>query len=127
MVRGPKKHMKRLSCPSHWMLDKLGGVFVRPPPMRIAGGACPVALNPASRSLRASAGAALSLWVAWMRDDGGCAASSARPGACAGLDARDLPVCPAPADRPPSPPPAPTSSASASPWPSSSATGSSTP
>jgi len=31
MVRGPKKHMKRLSCPSHWMLDKLGGVFAPKP------------------------------------------------------------------------------------------------
>ena len=29
MVRGPKKHMKRLNAPKHWMLDKLGGVFVR--------------------------------------------------------------------------------------------------
>jgi small subunit ribosomal protein S4e len=28
MVRGPKKHMKRLNAPSHWMLDKLGGIFV---------------------------------------------------------------------------------------------------
>lgn len=27
-VRGPKKHMKRLHAPKHWMLDKLGGVFV---------------------------------------------------------------------------------------------------
>jgi hypothetical protein len=25
---GPKKHLKRLNAPSHWMLDKLGGVFV---------------------------------------------------------------------------------------------------
>ena len=31
MVRGPKKHMKRLAAPKSWMLDKLGGVFaVRP-------------------------------------------------------------------------------------------------
>ena len=31
MVRGPKKHLKRLAAPHHWMLDKLGGVFaVRP-------------------------------------------------------------------------------------------------
>ena len=30
MVRGPKKHMKRLNAPSHWMLNKLGGVFVSP-------------------------------------------------------------------------------------------------
>ena len=28
MTRGPKKHMKRLNAPSHWMLDKLGGIFV---------------------------------------------------------------------------------------------------
>ena len=30
MTRGPKKHMKRLNAPSHWMLDKLGGIFVSP-------------------------------------------------------------------------------------------------
>jgi len=31
MVRGPKKHLKRLAAPKSWMLDKLGGVFtVRP-------------------------------------------------------------------------------------------------
>merc|ERR1712018_448079 len=31
MVRGPKKHMKRLAAPKSWMLDKLGGVYsVRP-------------------------------------------------------------------------------------------------
>jgi RS4NT (NUC023) domain len=29
MPRGPKKHLKRLNAPKHWMLDKLGGVFVR--------------------------------------------------------------------------------------------------
>lgn len=28
MVRGPKKHLKRLNAPKHWMLDKLGGIFV---------------------------------------------------------------------------------------------------
>ena len=28
MTRGPKKHLKRLNAPSHWMLDKLGGIFV---------------------------------------------------------------------------------------------------
>uniref|UniRef100_A0A1I7YM58 40S ribosomal protein S4 n=1 Tax=Steinernema glaseri TaxID=37863 RepID=A0A1I7YM58_9BILA len=27
MVRGPKRHLKRLHAPKHWMLDKLGGVF----------------------------------------------------------------------------------------------------
>eukprot|EP01064_Diplonema_japonicum_P022294 TRINITY_DN31_c0_g5_i1.p1 TRINITY_DN31_c0_g5~~TRINITY_DN31_c0_g5_i1.p1 ORF type:complete len:269 (+),score=74.05 TRINITY_DN31_c0_g5_i1:53-859(+) len=27
MVRGPKKHMKRLAAPKHWMMDKLAGVF----------------------------------------------------------------------------------------------------
>uniref|UniRef100_A0A8R1DWK4 40S ribosomal protein S4 n=1 Tax=Caenorhabditis japonica TaxID=281687 RepID=A0A8R1DWK4_CAEJA len=32
-MRGPKKHLKRLAAPKHWMLDKLGGVFaVRPNP-----------------------------------------------------------------------------------------------
>eukprot|EP01004_Peranema_trichophorum_P007374 NODE_6150_length_920_cov_80.473024_g5559_i0.p1 GENE.NODE_6150_length_920_cov_80.473024_g5559_i0~~NODE_6150_length_920_cov_80.473024_g5559_i0.p1 ORF type:complete len:283 (-),score=57.69 NODE_6150_length_920_cov_80.473024_g5559_i0:71-874(-) len=33
MARGPKKHLKRLNAPSHWMLDKLGGVYApRPRP-----------------------------------------------------------------------------------------------
>eukprot|EP00188_Purpureofilum_apyrenoidigerum_P005469 Plantae.Rhodophyta-Purpureofilum_apyrenoidigerum.ctg714.p1 GENE.Plantae.Rhodophyta-Purpureofilum_apyrenoidigerum.ctg714~~Plantae.Rhodophyta-Purpureofilum_apyrenoidigerum.ctg714.p1 ORF type:complete len:263 (-),score=60.72 Plantae.Rhodophyta-Purpureofilum_apyrenoidigerum.ctg714:51-839(-) len=33
MGRGPKKHMKRLAAPNHWMLDKLTGVFApRPTP-----------------------------------------------------------------------------------------------
>ena len=33
MARGPRKHLKRLAAPKHWMLDKLGGVFaVRPHP-----------------------------------------------------------------------------------------------
>jgi len=27
MTRGPKKHLKRLNAPHHWMLDKMGGVF----------------------------------------------------------------------------------------------------
>ena len=31
MVRGVKKHFKRLNAPSHWMLDKLGGVFAPKP------------------------------------------------------------------------------------------------
>mmetsp|Transcript_22968 Transcript_22968/g.39079 ORF Transcript_22968/g.39079 Transcript_22968/m.39079 type:complete len:263 (-) Transcript_22968:89-877(-) len=31
MARGPKKHLKRLAAPSHWMLDKLGGVFAPRP------------------------------------------------------------------------------------------------
>merc|ERR1712170_312483 len=31
MVRGPRKHMKRLHAPKHWMLDKLGGVFAPRP------------------------------------------------------------------------------------------------
>ncbi|CAG9461842.1 unnamed protein product [Pedinophyceae sp. YPF-701] len=31
MPRGIKKHMKRLACPSHWLLDKLGGVFAPKP------------------------------------------------------------------------------------------------
>lgn len=31
MARGPKKHLKRISAPKSWMLDKLGGVYtVRP-------------------------------------------------------------------------------------------------
>jgi len=33
MPRGPKKHLKRLNAPKHWMLDKLTGVFApRPSP-----------------------------------------------------------------------------------------------
>lgn len=28
-ARGPKKHLKRLNAPKHWMLDKLGGIWVR--------------------------------------------------------------------------------------------------
>jgi len=31
MARGPKKHMKRLAAPSHWMLDKLGGIYAPRP------------------------------------------------------------------------------------------------
>jgi len=31
MARGPKKHLKRLNAPSHWMLDKLGGVYATRP------------------------------------------------------------------------------------------------
>ena len=27
MARGPKRHLKRLNAPKHWMLDKLGGVW----------------------------------------------------------------------------------------------------
>jgi small subunit ribosomal protein S4e len=27
MARGPKKHLKRLNAPKHWMLDKLGGTW----------------------------------------------------------------------------------------------------
>ena len=30
-VRGPRKHLKRLNAPKHWMLDKLGGVFAPRP------------------------------------------------------------------------------------------------
>ncbi|CAN6696262.1 unnamed protein product [Malus baccata var. baccata] len=29
MARGLKKHLKRLNAPKHWMLDKLGGAFVK--------------------------------------------------------------------------------------------------
>eukprot|EP00004_Rigifila_ramosa_P009159 TRINITY_DN2063_c0_g1_i1.p2 TRINITY_DN2063_c0_g1~~TRINITY_DN2063_c0_g1_i1.p2 ORF type:complete len:353 (-),score=83.05 TRINITY_DN2063_c0_g1_i1:50-982(-) len=33
MVRGPRKHMKRLNAPSHWMLNKMGGTWApRPSP-----------------------------------------------------------------------------------------------
>ena len=33
MTRGPKKHLKRLNAPKHWMLDKLSGNFApRPSP-----------------------------------------------------------------------------------------------
>lgn len=31
MPRGIKKHLKRLNAPSHWMLDKLGGIFAPKP------------------------------------------------------------------------------------------------
>jgi len=31
MPRGPQKHLKRVNAPSHWMLDKLGGVFAPRP------------------------------------------------------------------------------------------------
>ncbi|XP_006885447.1 PREDICTED: 40S ribosomal protein S4, X isoform-like [Elephantulus edwardii] len=31
MARGPKKHLKRVAAPKHWMLDKLTGVFVPRP------------------------------------------------------------------------------------------------
>lgn len=31
MARGPKKHMKRMAAPSHWMLDKLTGVWAPKP------------------------------------------------------------------------------------------------
>jgi small subunit ribosomal protein S4e len=31
MARGPKKHMKRISAPKHWMLDKLTGKFAPRP------------------------------------------------------------------------------------------------
>ncbi|PVU88513.1 hypothetical protein BB561_005814 [Smittium simulii] len=31
MVRGPKKHMKRLNAPKHWMLDKLTGTYAPKP------------------------------------------------------------------------------------------------
>ena len=27
MARGPKKHLKRLNAPKHWMLDKMGGMW----------------------------------------------------------------------------------------------------
>lgn len=31
MARGPKKHLKRLNAPHHWMLDKMGGAFAPRP------------------------------------------------------------------------------------------------
>lgn len=31
MARGPKKHLKRMFAPSHWMLDKLSGVWAPRP------------------------------------------------------------------------------------------------
>lgn len=31
MGRGPKKHLKRLAAPSHWMLDKLSGTYAPRP------------------------------------------------------------------------------------------------
>lgn len=31
MARGPKKHMKRLNAPRHWMLDKMGGTWAPRP------------------------------------------------------------------------------------------------
>jgi len=31
MARGPKKHLKRLNAPKHWMLDKLGGTWAPRP------------------------------------------------------------------------------------------------
>jgi small subunit ribosomal protein S4e len=31
MARGPRKHLKRIAAPKHWMLDKLGGVFAPRP------------------------------------------------------------------------------------------------
>jgi ribosomal protein S4E len=31
MPRGPKKHLKRLNAPSHWMLDKMGGMWAPKP------------------------------------------------------------------------------------------------
>lgn len=31
MVAGPRKHLKRLNAPRHWMLDKLGGIWAPRP------------------------------------------------------------------------------------------------
>lgn len=31
MARGPQKHLKRLNAPSHWMLNKMGGVWAPRP------------------------------------------------------------------------------------------------
>jgi small subunit ribosomal protein S4e len=41
MGRGPKKHMKRINAPSHWMLDKLGGIYApKPTPGPHKTGSC---------------------------------------------------------------------------------------
>lgn len=31
MARGPKKHLKRLNAPKHWMLNKMGGIYAPRP------------------------------------------------------------------------------------------------
>eukprot|EP00286_Rhodomonas_abbreviata_P009114 CAMPEP_0181317752 /NCGR_PEP_ID=MMETSP1101-20121128/16637_1 /TAXON_ID=46948 /ORGANISM="Rhodomonas abbreviata, Strain Caron Lab Isolate" /LENGTH=265 /DNA_ID=CAMNT_0023425169 /DNA_START=23 /DNA_END=820 /DNA_ORIENTATION=- len=31
MGRGPRKHLKRMDAPKHWMLDKMGGIFAPKP------------------------------------------------------------------------------------------------
>jgi len=31
MGRGPKKHLKRVNAPSHWMLDKMSGIYAPKP------------------------------------------------------------------------------------------------
>jgi len=31
MARGPKKHLKRLNAPKHWLLHKLGGIWAPRP------------------------------------------------------------------------------------------------
>ena len=28
MARGPRKHLKRLNAPKHWMLSKMDGIWV---------------------------------------------------------------------------------------------------
>ena len=69
MVRGPKKHMKRLNAPRHWMLDKLGGVFAPKP----AAGALPAVLcfraafrqHHANRSLQARTSSASACRWRW--------------------------------------------------------------
>jgi len=33
MVRGPRKHLKRIAAPSSWMLDKMGGAYAPRPSM----------------------------------------------------------------------------------------------
>lgn len=41
MGRGPKKHLKRVNAPSHWMLDKLGGIYApKPTPGPHKTGSC---------------------------------------------------------------------------------------
>jgi hypothetical protein len=122
MVRGPKKHMKRLNAPKHWMLDKLGGVFVRTPghPPLLA----PSALLPCQSRLPVAPPMAPSdvphRWPAALEEGQRRAVDPTAHAAgapCRAL-ARPKPLTGPrrlPPRRHPSPPPAPTSSGSACP------------
>jgi small subunit ribosomal protein S4e len=46
MARGPKKHMKRVVAPKSWVLNKMGGSWVRRSPLLPGARAAP--LNPRS-------------------------------------------------------------------------------